>query len=79
MLGAGTMGSGIAISLATGGIPVTLVDAKQDALDAGLARVKSAIDASERKGRLDAAVCRRRARPRAGLSDARGRRPARTW
>ena len=54
VLGAGTMGSGIAISLATGGIPVTLVDAKQDALDAGLARVKSAIDASERKGRLDA-------------------------
>jgi len=54
VLGAGTMGSGIAISLATGGIPVILVDAKQEALDAGLARVKSAIDAAERKGRLDA-------------------------
>ena len=53
VLGAGTMGSGIAISLATGGIGVTLVDAKQEALDAGLARVKSAIDAAERKGRLD--------------------------
>jgi 3-hydroxyacyl-CoA dehydrogenase len=50
------MGSGIAISLATGGIGVTLVDAKQDALDIGLARVKSAIDAAERKGRLDAAA-----------------------
>jgi 3-hydroxyacyl-CoA dehydrogenase len=54
VLGAGTMGSGIAISLATGGIPVVLVDAKQEALDAGLARVRSAIDAAERKGRLDA-------------------------
>ncbi len=54
VLGAGTMGSGIAISLATGGIPVVLVDAKQEALDAGLARVKSSIDAAERKGRLDA-------------------------
>ncbi len=54
VLGAGTMGSGIAISLATGGIAVTLVDAKQEALDAGLARVRAAIDASERKGRLDA-------------------------
>jgi 3-hydroxyacyl-CoA dehydrogenase len=56
VLGSGTMGSGIAISLATGGIAVTLVDAKQEALDAGLARVRAAIDASERKGRLDAAA-----------------------
>jgi 3-hydroxyacyl-CoA dehydrogenase len=56
VLGAGTMGSGIAISLATGGIGVTLVDAKQEALDAGLTRVKSTIDAAERKGRLDAAA-----------------------
>ncbi len=54
VLGAGTMGSGIAISLASGGIPVILIDAKQEALDAGLARVKSSIDAAERKGRLDA-------------------------
>jgi 3-hydroxyacyl-CoA dehydrogenase len=56
VLGAGTMGSGIAISLASGGIPVTLIEAKQEALDAGLARVKSAIDSAERKGRLDAAA-----------------------
>ncbi len=54
VLGAGTMGAGIAISLATGGLPVTLVDAKQEALDAGLARVRAAIDSAERKGRLDA-------------------------
>ncbi len=56
VLGAGTMGSGIAISFATGGIGVTLVDAKQEALDTGLARVKSAIDSAERKGRLEAAA-----------------------
>ncbi len=37
VLGAGTMGAGIAVSLATGGIAVTLVDAKREALDAGLA------------------------------------------
>lgn len=54
VLGAGTMGSGIAISLATGGIPVTLIDAKQEALDAGVARARSAIDSALRKGRLDA-------------------------
>jgi len=53
VLGSGTMGAGIAISLATGGIPVLLIEAKQEALDAGLARVRAAIDAAERKGRLD--------------------------
>ncbi len=53
VLGAGTMGAGIAISLATGGVPVTLIDAKQEALDSGLARVHAAIQAAERKGRLD--------------------------
>jgi 3-hydroxyacyl-CoA dehydrogenase len=56
VLGAGTMGSGIAVTLATGGIPVTLVDAKQDALDAGLSRARAAVDSAERKGRLDAAA-----------------------
>jgi 3-hydroxyacyl-CoA dehydrogenase len=54
VLGAGTMGAGIAISLSTGGISVTLVDAKQEALDSGLARVKAGIESALRKGRLDA-------------------------
>ncbi len=54
VLGAGTMGAGIAASLATGGIAVTLVDTKPEALDAGLARVRAAIDAAARKGRLSA-------------------------
>ncbi len=53
VLGAGTMGSGIAVSLATGGIPVTLIEARQEALDAGIARARGAIDSAERKGRLD--------------------------
>jgi 3-hydroxyacyl-CoA dehydrogenase len=69
VLGAGTMGSGIAISLTTGGIPVTLVDAKQEALDAGLARVKAAIDSAERKGRLAAeAAAAARARVQGSLT-----------
>jgi 3-hydroxyacyl-CoA dehydrogenase len=54
VLGAGTMGAGIAISLATSGIPVTLVDAKPEALEAGLTRVRTAIAASARKGRISA-------------------------
>jgi 3-hydroxyacyl-CoA dehydrogenase len=54
VIGAGTMGSGIAVSLATGGIAVTLVDAREDALEAGLARAETAIAGSARKGRLRA-------------------------
>ncbi len=54
VLGAGTMGSGIAVSLAIAGLPVTLVDAKPEALTAGLARVQSAIASAARKGRLSA-------------------------
>jgi 3-hydroxyacyl-CoA dehydrogenase len=53
VLGAGTMGSGIAISLATAGFDVTLVDTNTQALSAGLARVRSTIDAAVEKGRLD--------------------------
>ena len=54
MLGAGTMGSGIAVSLASGGIAVTLIDPKPDALEAGLARARTAIAAAARKGKLSA-------------------------
>ena len=55
VIGAGTMGSGIAISLATAGIAVTIVDTKPESLAAGLARVASTIEASARKGRMTAA------------------------
>ena len=70
VLGAGTMGAGIAISLATSGIPVTLVDAKPEALEAGLVRVHTAIAASARKGRISAeaaAAARERVRGAAEL------------
>ena len=55
VIGAGTMGAGIAISLATAGIAVTLVDSKPESLAAGLARVTSTIEGSARKGRMTAA------------------------
>ncbi len=65
VLGAGTMGAGIAISLATAGIAVTLVDAKPEALEAGLVRVNTAIAAQARKGRISAeAAAAARARVR---------------
>ena len=55
VLGAGTMGSGIAISLATAGFGVTLVDTDARALSAGLERFRSTLSAAVEKGRLDAA------------------------
>ncbi len=54
VLGAGTMGSGIAASLASSGIQVSLVEANREALESGLTRVHTAIAALVRKGRLSA-------------------------
>jgi 3-hydroxyacyl-CoA dehydrogenase len=52
VLGAGTMGSGIAISCATGGLDVTLIDTQAKALEAGMARVRSTIEGAVQKGRM---------------------------
>jgi 3-hydroxyacyl-CoA dehydrogenase len=56
VLGAGTMGSGIAISLATAGLAVTLVDTGPAALASGLQRVRTTFAAAVAKGRLDQAA-----------------------
>jgi 3-hydroxyacyl-CoA dehydrogenase len=56
VLGAGTMGSGIAISLCLAGLPVTLVDTNSQSLAAGMQRVRSTIDASVAKGRIERAT-----------------------
>jgi len=55
VVGAGTMGSGIAIAFALGGFKVALVESSDRALDAGLARITKSIDAQVSKGRLGAA------------------------
>lgn len=52
VIGAGTMGGGIAMALANAGIPVTLVDVGQEALDRGVATIRRNYEASARKGRL---------------------------
>jgi 3-hydroxyacyl-CoA dehydrogenase len=54
VLGAGTMGAGITISLATAGFEVTLVDTQEPALAAGMKRIQGTLDASVQKGRLAA-------------------------
>ncbi len=52
VIGAGTMGSGIAISLATAGLEVRLVDAQAPALEAGLQRVAKTFAQAAAKGRM---------------------------
>src|SRR5262245_21813911 len=52
VIGAGTMGGGIAMCFANAGIPVTLVDTTQEALDKGLQKIKGNYAATVQKGRL---------------------------
>ena len=58
VLGAGTMGSGIAASLAQAGYSVVLADTKAGALEAGLQRVHAIMDSAVKKGRLRAEEAR---------------------
>lgn len=55
VVGAGTMGGGIAMAFANAGFPVTLFDAKAEALDAGLARIAKLYADSAAKGRMSEA------------------------
>jgi 3-hydroxyacyl-CoA dehydrogenase len=52
VVGAGTMGGGIAMVLANAGIPVLLKDADQPALDRGLATIQSNYANSVKRGRF---------------------------
>ncbi len=52
VVGAGTMGGGIAMVLANAGIPVLLKDADQPALDRGLATIQSNYANSAKRGRF---------------------------
>jgi 3-hydroxyacyl-CoA dehydrogenase len=52
VVGAGTMGGGIAMSLANAGIPVTLIELNQQALERGMATIRKNYAATVSKGRL---------------------------
>jgi 3-hydroxyacyl-CoA dehydrogenase len=52
VIGAGTMGGGITMSLVNAGIPVTIVEMKQEALDRGLATIRKNYASTVSKGRL---------------------------
>jgi len=52
VIGAGTMGSGIAMSFASAGIPVAMLETKQEALDRGLATIRKNYAGTVAKGKL---------------------------
>jgi 3-hydroxyacyl-CoA dehydrogenase len=60
VIGAGTMGGGIAMNFANVGIPVTVVEMNQEALDRGLGVVRKNYEATASRGRLTAADVEKR-------------------
>lgn len=60
VVGAGTMGGGIAMALANAGIAVTLIDRSAHDLERGMSRVAANYASSVRRGRLDETEASRR-------------------
>ncbi len=52
VVGAGTMGTGIAMNFLNAGLPVTLVEMKQEALERGINQIRSLYEAQLKKGKL---------------------------
>jgi 3-hydroxyacyl-CoA dehydrogenase len=52
VIGAGTMGGGIAMNFLNAGIPVTILEVKQEALDKGVATIRKNYEAQLKKGKL---------------------------
>jgi len=52
VIGAGTMGGGIAMNFLNAGIPVKMLEMKQDALDRGVATIRKNYEAQVKKGKL---------------------------
>ena len=55
VIGAGTMGGGIAMNFVNVGIPVTLIEVKQDALDRGLAVIRKNYERTAARGGITTA------------------------
>jgi 3-hydroxyacyl-CoA dehydrogenase len=54
VIGAGTMGGGISMNFLNAGIPVTILEMKQEALDRGIATIRKNYEAQVKKGKLKA-------------------------
>ncbi len=55
VIGAGLMGGGIAMNFLNAGLPVTILETKQEALDRGVATIRKNYESSVRKGSLSEA------------------------
>jgi 3-hydroxyacyl-CoA dehydrogenase len=60
VVGAGTMGGGIAIAFANAGVPVTILDVNEESLARGLSVVDGTYESMVKRGRIDAAEKARR-------------------
>lgn len=60
VIGAGTMGGGIAMNFLNAGIPVVLLEMKQEALDRGVATIRKNYESSMKKGKLTAEALEKR-------------------
>ena len=60
VIGAGTMGGGITMSLINAGLPVVLLETQQEALDRGLANIRRNYQGALRKGSLNEATLAKR-------------------
>ena len=69
VIGAGTMGGGIAMNFANVGIPVTVVEVKQDVLDRGLGVVRKNYENTASKGRMTMQDVDKRMRLLTGTTD----------
>lgn len=52
VIGAGTMGGGIAMNFLNAGVPVTILETKQEAVDRGVATIRKNYEAQVKKGKL---------------------------
>ncbi|KPU61859.1 enoyl-CoA hydratase/isomerase family protein [Pseudomonas fluorescens] len=60
VIGAGTMGGGIAMNFVNAGIPVVLLELKGEALDRGLANIRKNYEISVKRGKLTSAQLEQR-------------------
>ena len=60
VIGAGTMGSGISMNFLNAGIPVTMLETKQDGLDRGVATISKNYQNTVKRGKLTQEKCDQR-------------------
>jgi 3-hydroxyacyl-CoA dehydrogenase len=75
IVGAGTMGGGIAMNFANAGIPVTLLEVKQEALDRGLKTIRTNYENTAKRGGMkteDVDKCMALIKPTLSYDDLKG-------